>query len=449
MVTKTDTDFELVVDGGGSEFLTGGRENLVTPEKPTPTTVFFYPLPTYEQDRRHDARSRDTINKQQFPYKSGFLERFEQTADPGWYFVEFRAVNQIVGGEPYEVKATGRAVIQSQGNRQLQQLAQAGQAATQTETPANAVNSVTDAVRAVKDLQKELTPAAPVAAPVTAADIERIADERAARAVEQYKATQLAAPVAAPLDPLKMVREVAALQRELAPPAQTAAATPDAAESFLSQFEKFTEISERINPIRERDNAERGWFDKVLGTVEGLAKSAPALAQFAPLIVGMMPGRMGAMMESAGITDAPPPGAPMPPQQPGAQPTPQQPTTATQPAAPQSPEEAFIFIAHVAVADMTKGKRVGRVADLVEENLVKFPQLRKAVNEICEMPPEQALMAVQQLTGRNDLASYATSLPYVEDLQNELMPGDDGNESDGEDQAGVPSIVEMASAQTN
>jgi hypothetical protein len=365
----------------------------------------------------------------------------------GAYYVQSVAGRDVIDSDVFHIQPKGQKLeIESSrgqvttGATPAAPLAPSNSPAPAEQSSAQSINATTETIRATKELLREVQPS-PSAAP-SPADILKMITDAVRDAVAQTQ------PAASPVDPFSFVERSMTLQEQMRrqamasnPAPQQQAATPDAAESFLSQFEKFTEISERINPIRERDNAERGWFDKVLGTVEGIAKSAPALAQFAPLIAGMMPGRIGAMMESAGVTDAPPLGAPMPPQQP-AQATQAAPA---QPAQPQNETEAMILIAHIAVADMTRGKRPGRLADVVEEQLISFPQLRKAVNELCEMPPEQVLATIQQLTGRGDLRSYATSLFYIENLQDELRPDGEGDDPDGgETQSGGANIIEMA-----
>jgi hypothetical protein len=445
MSTKPAPNFELEVDGGDSDLFTNGRENLVTPEKPTPTTVYFYPLPNYEQNRQHDPRSRDTENKHQAPYKSGWLERFEQTADPGWYFVEFRGGNRIVpGGEPYEVKPSGRI-----GETVRPQFAQAQPRELPT---SSAVNETASTVEAVQRLIKTVTPPVPPAAPVTAEDMKRLLDETAdraaARAVEQYKAAQPATP---PLDPFAFMERSLSLQEQMRqaalasnPPVTTPASPVDPAEQFEKQLETYKRLSEIVNPISERDDRERGIFDKILGAIEGAGKAAPALL---PLIKPMMPARIQALMAGADASDA----ATVAETQTQATQSPQQPTQAarSQPAAPQDENEAMTLIAHVAISEMIKNKRPGRTADLCEDMVTRFPTLAPMLKQLFETEPADILTALGQFVGRDDLASFRHAREWVLDLIDELSP-DDESEPEGDQLTGdAPSIVDLANSQPN
>jgi len=424
MSMKTGTNLELEIDDRGGELSTMQPEQVVRPEKPKPTRVNFVPIPNYATDRRHDVRSRDYANAVTLPYRDGYLERFEQTAEAGFYFVELRVGNQIVGGDVYEVKATGRGVPQSQGNRP----ATAAQPAAQVETPANAVNSVTDAVRAVKDLQKELAPQPAAAAPTTADDIKRMIAEGVREALAQAQPAQPAAP---PVDPLAMVREVRKLQRELAPPAPPAAPS-DPAESFLSQFEKFTEISERINPIRERDASERGWLDKILGTVEGIAKATPRIAEIAsPFITAAM---MGAARPQQQPTAAAQTGAAGD-------------TSQAAPAASGNPAQDALMII---VEDLKRNKRVGRAAYVIDELVTKQPEYAPMLKGFLQRPERDILIELSQLAGE-DLTDYTHAESWIEDLRLELSDEDEGDGATGDEPMGgdAPNIVNMASARVS
>jgi hypothetical protein len=392
---------------------------LSEPETTARQTAIVYRLPNYAQDRRSDLRAvREKIGGIDEMHRFDELLRVYANT-PGHYLIEDRLDGQVAGTRVVEFKPSVE---------QLGDGAATAAAATQgAQPPPHALSGLANTAREFKDLATILQP--PTPSESVEAIVERALTrqrEEFNRTLEQMKAAQPAAPVAATIDPIKMVREIAALQKELLPPTQTAAATPDAAESFLSQFEKFTEISERINPIRERDEAERGWMDKILGTVGDLAKAAPDLIEGAKLVMPMMPGRLQTMMQGAGASDAV-----LPEQtQPQATQTPQQ-AAPTQPAAPENESEAMTLIAHVAVNEMIKGKRPGRTADLCEDQAARFPALVPMISQLCAGSPENALATLGQFVGRNDLLTFRHSRDWILDLIDELTP-DDESEPEGD-----------------
>jgi hypothetical protein len=102
---------------------------------------------------------------------------------------------------------------------------------------------------------------------------------------------------------------------------------------------------------------------------------------------------------------------------------------------------------HVVVSDLTRNKRIGRAADLIEELCARFPTFAAATQELCNASPADALVMVSQYSGRSDLATYGGAVEWIGLLQDALRR-DDGSGDDtlneGE-QSDAPSIVEMAS----
>lgn len=437
MSTNLDTNFDTNFDGELDE----RESDSVRPEKPKPTRAYFYPLPHYAQDRRHDPRSRDGANMIALPYSDGFLERFERTAMPGFYFVELRAGKQILGGDVHEVKPSGRIAEAAQKERHQHATvpAQAGQAEG---APAQAVNSVADTVRAVKDLTKELSPPVTQAAPFTAADIERIAGEAAARAVEQYKATQPAQPTAAPVDPFTVLERAMKLQGDIQK--QVVASTPapaqpaqqgDEFERVMSLFDRVEQLRERIEPPRSVDD-EPSMLGKAVALMDSLGRNASSLA---PLLVPLLPAQIQTMLGATGAADAMA-SSEAQPQPAGAQGQPQAGRL------PQNEQEAFTLILHVVVADLVKGKRAGRAADLIEELILRFPALAPTVQELCKSNPVDVLAMLAKHSGRDDLPSFGHAFRYVENLQAELRGDDDEDEgAELSDAETAPNIVVMAS----
>jgi hypothetical protein len=106
------------------------------------------------------------------------------------------------------------------------------------------------------------------------------------------------------------------------------------------------------------------------------------------------------------------------------------------------------LIAHVAVNDLIKSKRVGRVADLIEEQAARFPELTEMIGKFGLLSPEDALTLLSQYTGRTDLATFRQARNWIIDLQDELMSDDEGGdaETDADQQSGAaPNILHMAS----
>jgi hypothetical protein len=438
-ITDNDPEFGLLE---GEELGQGARVKRA-PDR-APAFLRFSHLTHYAVDGRDDAQAA-----MQYVTTIAYTEDQELqrrairgvTDLRGMFYRETRNKSQgIIRRDTLDVVSEARGATS-----QPMQPAQTAQTIAQPETPANAVSSVTDAVRAVKDLQKELAPvAAPVAA-VTAADMERMMNEVAARAVEQYKATQ---PTSPPLDPFAFMERSLSLQEQMRqaafasnPPVTTPASPVDPAEQFEKQLETYKRLSEIVNPIREAREEGRSTLEKAMDTIGDLARAVPDILA---LVKPMLPDKAQTMLAGMGMGDAT---AQQEPQPTGA-PMPQQPATATQPA---NESEAFALILHVGVSDLIRNKRVGRTADLVEEMCRRFPTLNATIDQLCSLTPESALATLESYAQRTDLASLSHSVEWVMNLQDELRPeGDEGDDPNGgEAQPGEPSILEMATAQSN
>jgi len=312
-------------------------------------------------------------------------------------------------------------------------------------------NEAVEVLEATERMVKKVMPQQPTESVETV--VERaLARQREEfnRTLEQMKAAQPAQPTSPPLDPFAFMERSLSLQEQMrqaalaSNPLQQTAPPPDAAESFLSQFEKFTEISERINPIRECENEDRGLLDKAFGAVEGFGKMVPVIM---PMLAPLLPAHLQAMLAGADASDA----APVAETQPQATQPPQQPAQAAraQPAAPQNESEAMTLIAHVAVSEMIKNKRPGKTADLIEDLAARFPALVQTVAQLLALPPESVLTTLGQFVGRNDLASFRHARDWILDLVNELSPDDEAEPESDQLAGDVPSLLDMAHAQSH
>jgi len=413
---------------------------LSEPETTARQTAIIYRLPNYAQDRRSDLRAvREKIGS------IDEMDRFDELLrvyanTPGHYLIEDRLDGQVAGTRVVEFKpsveqlgdgATTPAAAQMPG----------------TQPPPHALSGLANTAREFKDLATILQP--PTPSESVEAIVERALTrqrEEFNRTLEQMKAAQPAA--AQPKTFTEHLRELAESKTVLQsligePHAPTSPVDP--AEQFEKQLETYKRLSEIVNPISERDDRERGIFDKFLGAIEGAGKAAPMVL---PLITPLLPARVQALMAGAGASDAVPVAETQPqPAQAQAQPALQ--NAPAQSTAPQNESEAMTLIAHVAVNEMIKNKRPGRTADLIEDMAVRFPPLVPLISQLCAASPEEALQVLGQYVGREDLLTFRHSRGWVLDLIDELTADGEGEgETDEGQQPVAPSIVEMASAQT-
>jgi hypothetical protein len=433
MVTNRDTNLQTGSDDDDSDSYAILHGLGVRPDKPKPTRVYFYPLPNYAQDRRHDPRVRDSENSVMLPFSDGYLERFEATAEAGFYCVEMRAGREIIGSDVYEVKPKGQVVDKGRRERQPEPAAAAAAAvvAEPRSSSAQKINDTTDTIRATKELLREVAPPPPSqAAPLSREDVQGMIREAVRDAVSQTQAQK-----GEGLDSFAMVERVLELQKKLAPATQQKE-SGDEFERVMDLFDRVEQMRERIEP--RGVDTEPSFLGKAASFIDTLGRNASTLA---PLVAPMLPAQLQAMLAGTGAAD------PMPVTE--TQPQGEQGRAQPQGArVPQNEQEAFALMLHVIVSDLEKNKRAGRAADLIEELCVRFPSLAPAAQEICKAHPANALAMLAKYSGREDLPSFGHALGYVESLQNELR-GDENDESDESDDAGesdAPVLVEMATA---
>lgn len=176
MLANRNVDF---AEEGYGEAVEPSADSLepVRPGKPKPTRVYFYPLHNYANDRRYDPRSRDNDGASMLPYSNGYLERFEQTALPGWYYVELRAANQILEGSVHEVKPGGRPESEPSQHAQFRQTAQS------VASSSHGIADAAQVVRETKNLISELVPPSQPSVALAKEDVARMIE----KAVENLK----------------------------------------------------------------------------------------------------------------------------------------------------------------------------------------------------------------------------------------------------------------------
>jgi len=296
------------------------------------------------------------------------------------------------------------------------------------QSSARSINDTTETIRATKELIKEVTPQAKQDA-MTREDVREMMREMLAGLVEQLKPTSQ--PAQPPADPFELVSRVVKLQKELMPEQpQPVAQSGDEFDRVLNLMERIDTLRERVNPGGSYDGESVGTLDKVLRFADRHGDKLAALPQLLSL---MQPGRVQEMVAAMGVGDATQPQR-RSPQHAAPQPTQQGPTTEA---------EAVSLILAVAVNELTRNKRVGHTADLIEELRVRFPALDTPIRELVKMQPAQLLNLMEVNTGRTDLASFGHATEWVSILQNELHT-DDGDE--GEDLEGADVVAHAGSS---
>jgi hypothetical protein len=179
MAANRSTDF---ADEGYGDSVETAAVSLeaVRPEKPKPSRAYFYPLHNYANDRRYDPRSRDNDSAVMLPFSDGYLERFEQVALPGWYYVELRAGNQILEGSVHEVKPGERRESEPSQQAQLRQ--------TLSSVPpsSHGIADAAQVVRETKNLISELVTPQQSSVGLAREDVTRMIE----KAVEKLQASR-------------------------------------------------------------------------------------------------------------------------------------------------------------------------------------------------------------------------------------------------------------------
>ncbi len=313
---------------------------------------------------------------------------------------------------------------------------------SQAETPAHAVNSVTDAVRAVRDLTKELAPPSSQGAPLSRDDVQNMIRDTVREIVEQLKPVSSVAPTVDPFEVLERAMKLQTdIQKQVAAnnPTPTPPQQGDEFERVLSLMDRVQQVRERIEPPRSMDEESSMW-GKASALIDTIGRNAPSLAPLVgsvgSMVAPLLPARVQALIAGVSADDTAAP-AEAQPQAAGT------PASAQAKNAPQNEQEALAVILHVAVNEMIRNKRVGRTADLVEQYCRSFPTMNATVDQLCALSPEEALATVQQLAGRSDLTSLSHSVAWVESLQDELRQE---SAPDVEQPAVDNSIIDMARA---
>lgn len=336
----------------------------------------------------------------------------------GVFDVEVRNKSQAIirRGDTIEVAPESLTGAQAAAAAQPQPAAQ-----TQIGTAAAAAEDVAHAFRAFDNIRKEIQPPAPA---VTLEDVSRVVEQKLegafSKLAEVLKPAQQQA--VQPADPqeqlIRMVNTLKALGVIHDKGAQT-----DPVAQVIELMTKTRELKESIGGDERDDD------DSFLGRagrfVEKVGNSAPKLAPLAPLVTSMLPGRMQALLAGQGVAVDGSQVGPAPAAQPQGQ---QPPAAQPQPAQPQTAADYFQLIIAVGVNDLTKNKRVGRLADLIEEARARCPDLVQPIDELIAASPAEVLALLEAQSGHN-VASYGHALEWVGDLQSELSDDDDEDDA--------------------
>jgi hypothetical protein len=415
MATKRHTNFEL--DSDEQLYETSTLPLEVRPEQPQPTKVNFLPLPNYAVDRRSDVRARDYDNAIQLPYTDGYLEKFKRIASPGFYLIELRAGNKIVGDEGVlEMPPTMHGAEPAPAA--IQAPAPATQSAPSSNPAAREVNAAAETAEAFHRLAGVLTPKGQPAPQLTEEKIGEIV----AREMSKH-APQQSAP--AQPDPFSFIERAIKLQKEMQPPQQPAPAATspaDTMEQTASLLETMLGISERFAPPQPSGD---GWLNGIANILNalGVKDIAKPLGQIAT-----------AALLSRGI-QMPNAAAPQMPQFAQMQPQPVEqftPSTQPQPVAEIGPapvgestdEEnsgngeklTFESLLSNFALDILENKPpkecINETVTFVSEN----PEYLITVQQILELPNGNILTLLTQTTGKN-LSVISNADKFVDQLK--------------------------------
>jgi hypothetical protein len=321
MVTKRRTDIDTDLAGESSEAFASYSEDSEfeppKPAKPKPTRVYFYPLPNYAADRRYDTRVRDSENAMMLPYTDGYLERFKQTALPGWYFVELRAGREILGGDVHEVRP------EAHNSNSMQYTPAAGygvqpQQNASDKSSARSISDTAEVIRETKSLISELTPPQRAQESI---DIKSLMRELKSEIVAELKDSQSAAQQ----DPFALLERVIDLQKKLQPESPPQRIAPDIDdETRFGAFvlkntgalkEMFRGLREVVKAPEQIDEPEE-WGE----WLRNVARDAmPYVMPYAAPMVGQVLSRVNPDVLAQKINTPPQPAPPMqeaPPTQP-------------------------------------------------------------------------------------------------------------------------------------
>jgi hypothetical protein len=364
----------------------------VRPERSKPTRVYFYPLPNYETDRRFDVRSRDHESAIMLPHADGYLERFKATAQPGWYFVEMRDKQVILGGDVYQVKPTGRMLYDGQRD---------GQRDRQRERPradaSPGASHIVEAVRAVKELRDELDTQG---AGLTRDDVREILAESVreqARPVESDPNAQLMKTV----DTLRTLGVIPDKQQAK----EAGAELDEESRASLWMLKQTGAVKEMLKGIREavttpeRLDQQDSFTDKAFGFLKDLT---PHLM---PLITPAIAKRLYGDAGAATAYQSQP--APMP-------------ATATSAEQQQTASNPLIPFLRVLVDDCTSDANVVRAADAVNSLLNTWPDFEPIAAQLFSTSSAELVETLAQMSGAHYLPKLPHSIRFCDELKAEL-----------------------------
>jgi hypothetical protein len=383
----------------------GARVLAVQPE---PTDVYFYELPVYEQDRRHDTRSRG--RKRAFPFEDGYLSDFEKIAKPGFYFVEFRNGKTILtGGKVHEVRPQQTSAGASQTYTP-----QAAPTSPHGETsPGQVMLEAINAGRAFHSAAREI--AGPATPSFTLADVERATKEAAREAVEQYKQVQ---PTQAPQPQEdateKLVKTITSLRTlGLIPEREIAREQRNGLDEYLNVYRQMREIGAEVEPATEG----KGFVAQVTSMVGDVARSLSA------------PGVQG-LIHSLLPRPTQPTGA-----QPGAtQQTQPQPEAAQVAAMPEHFAQTFEIVRQ----GITRDENESRAADALESLAESDETAAQMLAEVRATPSITLVQQLAAMTGAVYLSELPHAVAYIDRLKAELEDRErERAEESGEEAQGV------------
>lgn len=252
------------------------------PKKSTPPRVSFYPLPDYAANRQTHPGARDNESMVTLPQTGDYLERFKDIATPGFYFAEYRSGGKIVNGEVIEIPATVRLIEDDEDDDE-------------------------DSID-IEEIKRAAIDGARQA-------VSEVLAERDAREASTSKAKESSASF------LEQLRALKELQAEVTPsPALVMQAAPatndgDMFDKVLTMFDRVTDMRERLAP-EPLENPNSSTIEKILSAIPLVIQNAPVLAPLLGLATQPSPPRAAAKQPQPART-------PPPPAEPKAQSTPE------------------------------------------------------------------------------------------------------------------------------
>lgn len=356
---------------------------------------------------------------------------------PGAYHAAAYVGRDVVRSEVFFVESKGQSLVIGGNDAAGQQTPAPASAPVAAEAsapqvapvaaPVQELNNATSAVRGVKDLMKELAPPAPAAPTITQADVEAAVERAAAKAVEQFKQQQAAAPVERPKTLAEQLNEMADAReamRKLTGEQLQPREQPDPFESFATMFEKVRDMQDMVSPSSESQGAIASFFKMVDSVVKNADKLLPIVARF----TGAPPpypqtAQAGAVPASLPAPPAHPADAPAGPAQ-----------TASDPLAP---------VLRLLVDDCTSDGNANRAADAIESLAGAHPEYAPMLMELLNKSSVELLELLSQMTGAHWLLKLPHGISFCDELKAELH--DRAKPEDGEPDAGF-SIIDAARA---